>query len=59
VDAIRESISKLLGIGGENIGVKAKTPEGMGTENAAIAHAVVLLQQSSQRVSRTGRKRST
>jgi len=60
VDAIRETLSKLLGIGGENIGVKAKTPEGMGTENAAIAHAVVLLQQSSsQRVSRIGRKRST
>jgi hypothetical protein len=27
------------------VGVKAKTPEGMGTDNAAIAHAVVLLQK--------------
>lgn len=41
--AIREHLSQLLGIGGADIGIKAKTPEGMGTENAAIAHAVVLL----------------
>jgi len=27
--------------------VKAKTPEGMGTENAAIAHVVVLLEKRS------------
>jgi len=45
--AIREHLSKLLGIGGEDIGIKAKTPEGMGTENAAIAHAVVLLGKAS------------
>jgi 2-C-methyl-D-erythritol 2,4-cyclodiphosphate synthase len=44
---IREHLSKLLGIGGEHIGIKAKTPEGMGTENAAIAHAVVLLAKAS------------
>jgi len=45
--AIREHLSKRLGIGGENIGIKAKTPEGMGTENAAIAHAMVLLGKAS------------
>jgi hypothetical protein len=27
------------------VGIKAKTPEGMGTDNAAIAHAVVLLKR--------------
>jgi len=43
---IRESLSALLGIGPEQIGIKAKTPEGMGTDNAAIAHAAVLLQKS-------------
>ena len=43
---IRENLSKLLGIGPEQIGIKAKTPEGMGTDNAAIAHAAVLLQRS-------------
>jgi 2-C-methyl-D-erythritol 2,4-cyclodiphosphate synthase len=41
--AIRQRISELLGIGSHAISVKAKTPEGMGTENAAIAHAIVLL----------------
>jgi 2-C-methyl-D-erythritol 2,4-cyclodiphosphate synthase len=45
--AIREHLSTLLGIGGEAIGIKAKTPEGMGTERAAIAHAVVLLGKAS------------
>jgi 2-C-methyl-D-erythritol 2,4-cyclodiphosphate synthase len=47
VGAMRERLSELLGIGGEDIGIKAKTPEGMGTENAAIAHAVVLLGRTS------------
>jgi len=41
--AIRERVAELLGIASDAIGVKAKTPEGMGTDNAAIAHAVVLL----------------
>jgi 2-C-methyl-D-erythritol 2,4-cyclodiphosphate synthase len=43
VPAMRQSLSKLLRIDGEAIGIKAKTPEGIGTEKAAIAHAVVLL----------------
>jgi 2C-methyl-D-erythritol 2,4-cyclodiphosphate synthase len=33
----------LLGIEPEQVGIKAKTPEGIGTDNAAIAQAVVLL----------------
>ena len=41
--AIRERVAELLGIASDAVGVKAKTPEGMGTDNAAIAHAVVLL----------------
>lgn len=44
---IRRRISELLGIGTQAISVKAKTPEGMGTENAAIAHAIVLLKRAS------------
>src|SRR6476620_4819274 len=43
---IRDNLSNLLGIAAEQIGIKAKTPEGMGTENAAIAHAAVLLERS-------------
>jgi len=41
--AIRESIAGLLGVEPGQISVKAKTPEGVGTDNAAIAHVVVLL----------------
>lgn len=43
--AIRESVARLLGIGPDCVGLKAKTPEGLGTDNAAIAHAVVLLRE--------------
>jgi 2-C-methyl-D-erythritol 2,4-cyclodiphosphate synthase len=43
--AIRERLVQLLGISADCIGIKAKTPEGMGTDNAAIAHAVVLLEK--------------
>lgn len=40
---IQQHLAELLGIAADAVGVKAKTPEGMGTENAAIAHVVVLL----------------
>lgn len=45
--AIRERVARLLGISADCVGLKAKTPEGMGTDNAAIAHAVVLLRKNS------------
>src|SRR5437868_6234810 len=41
--AIRSRVSELLGIPEDCVGIKAKTPEGMGTDNAAIAHVAVLL----------------
>ncbi len=41
---IRESVAKLLGIGVDQVSIKAKTPEGTGTDNAAIAHAFVLVE---------------
>jgi 2-C-methyl-D-erythritol 2,4-cyclodiphosphate synthase len=44
--AIRARISELLGIPSNAIGIKAKTPEGMGTDNAAIAHVTVLLEKA-------------
>jgi 2-C-methyl-D-erythritol 2,4-cyclodiphosphate synthase len=44
-DEIRARVAELLKIPTDRVGIKAKTPEGMGTENAAIAHAVVLLEQ--------------
>jgi 2-C-methyl-D-erythritol 2,4-cyclodiphosphate synthase len=46
-NAIRANVAKLLGIPPDCIGVKAKTPEGIGTDNAAIAHAIVLLEKTS------------
>jgi len=41
--AIRTRVAGLMGLAENCIGIKAKTPEGMGTDNAAIAHAAVLL----------------
>lgn len=40
---IQKRVAELIGVKPDQIGIKAKTPEGMGTENAAIAHVVVLL----------------
>jgi 2-C-methyl-D-erythritol 2,4-cyclodiphosphate synthase len=44
--AIRQHVAELLGVSADCVGLKAKTPEGMGTDNAAIAHAVVLLEKA-------------
>src|SRR5438874_8191746 len=38
--AIQHRVAELLGVRPDQVCVKAKTPEGMGTEKAAIAHAV-------------------
>jgi 2-C-methyl-D-erythritol 2,4-cyclodiphosphate synthase len=43
--AIQASVASLLGLPSNCVGVKAKTPEGLGTENAAIAHVIVLLER--------------
>lgn len=42
---LQQSVADLLNIEPSCVGIKAKTPEGMGTENAAIAHAIVLLEE--------------
>ncbi len=47
--AIRVSVAKLLGVRGDCVGLKAKTPEGLNLENAAIAHVVVLLEKHPKR----------
>jgi 2-C-methyl-D-erythritol 2,4-cyclodiphosphate synthase len=44
---IRERVATLLGISPDRVGLKAKTPEGLGTENAAVAQVVVLLEEKS------------
>lgn len=40
---IQAHVAKLLNVKPSDVGIKAKTPEGMGTDNAAIAHVALLL----------------
>lgn len=42
---IRAHVAELLGIPKDCVGLKAKTPEGIPTDNAAIANVVVLLER--------------
>lgn len=44
--AIREHVAELLNVAADCVGLKAKTPEGLGTDNAAIANVVVLLEKT-------------
>jgi 2-C-methyl-D-erythritol 2,4-cyclodiphosphate synthase len=43
---IRSRVAGLLGIPEDWVGLKAKTPEGLNNDNAAVAHVVVLLQRT-------------
>jgi 2-C-methyl-D-erythritol 2,4-cyclodiphosphate synthase len=47
--AIRTRVAELLGIPCECVGLKAKTPEGLNLDHAAVAHAVVLLEKRHHR----------
>jgi 2-C-methyl-D-erythritol 2,4-cyclodiphosphate synthase len=42
---IRARVAKLLGVHLDCVGLKAKTPEGMNLDHAALAHVVVLLEK--------------
>jgi 2-C-methyl-D-erythritol 2,4-cyclodiphosphate synthase len=42
---MRERVAELLRIVPANVGIKAKTPEGLDADNVAQAHAVVLLER--------------
>jgi 2-C-methyl-D-erythritol 2,4-cyclodiphosphate synthase len=46
---IRERVAELLGILPANVGIKAKTPEGLNANHVAQAHAVVLLERIEER----------
>ena len=46
--AIRKHVAELCAIPEDCVGLKAKTPEGTHTDNAAIAHVAVLLQKSTR-----------
>jgi 2-C-methyl-D-erythritol 2,4-cyclodiphosphate synthase len=56
-NAIRANVAKLLSIPPDCIGIKAKTPEGIGTDNAAIAHAIVLLEKLPAKKKATKKKK--
>jgi 2-C-methyl-D-erythritol 2,4-cyclodiphosphate synthase len=47
--AIRSHVAQLLRISADCVGLKAKTPEGVPTENAAIANVVVLLEKKASK----------
>ena len=47
--SIRTRVAELLGVHINSVGLKAKTPEGLGTDNTAIAHVVALLETAKTR----------
>ena len=49
---IRVRLAELLGITANCVGLKAKTPEGLNSENAVLAHVVVLLEGIQKKSSR-------
>lgn len=57
--AIRAHVAELLGIPVDCVSLKAKTPEGIGTDNAAIANVVVLLGKLVTNAKKTAPARTT
>jgi 2-C-methyl-D-erythritol 2,4-cyclodiphosphate synthase len=55
---IRGRLAQLLGVHADCVGLKAKTPEGLNLENAAIAHVVVLLERAALPNARRKAKKS-
>jgi 2-C-methyl-D-erythritol 2,4-cyclodiphosphate synthase len=47
---LRESVADLLLVSPRDVGIKAKTPEGMNLDHVAIAHATVLLESIDMQV---------
>jgi 2-C-methyl-D-erythritol 2,4-cyclodiphosphate synthase len=41
---LRERVAELLGVKPGEVGIKAKTPEGLNQDGVAVAHATVLLE---------------
>jgi 2-C-methyl-D-erythritol 2,4-cyclodiphosphate synthase len=41
---LRERVAELLGVKPGEVGIKAKTPEGLDQDHVAVAHATVLLE---------------
>jgi len=47
--AIRTRVAALLGLHCDCVGLKAKTPEGLNLDHAAVAHVVVLLEKTKKK----------
>jgi 2-C-methyl-D-erythritol 2,4-cyclodiphosphate synthase len=59
--SIRGCVAQLVGVHGDCVGLKAKTPEGLNLENTAVAHVVVLLERrtpkkASKKAQKTSRR---
>jgi len=55
--AIRKRVAELLGVDADCVGLKAKTPEGLNLDNAAVAHVGVLLEKTGS-TKKTPRRKS-
>jgi len=51
-NVIRTRVAELLGVHCDCVGLKAKTPEGLNLDNAALAHVVVLLEKVRKKIVR-------
>jgi len=54
---IRTRVAELLGVHPDCVGLKAKTPEGLNLDNAAVSHVVALLEKISAVKKKTPRKK--
>jgi 2-C-methyl-D-erythritol 2,4-cyclodiphosphate synthase len=57
--AIRARVAELLGLPADCVGLKAKTPEGLNLDNAALAHVVVLLEKTLLKKKKTPKKKAS
>jgi 2-C-methyl-D-erythritol 2,4-cyclodiphosphate synthase len=55
---IRTRVAELLGLHRDCVGLKAKTPEGLNLDNAAIAHVVALLERSASAKARSAKRKT-
>jgi 2-C-methyl-D-erythritol 2,4-cyclodiphosphate synthase len=55
---IRTRVAELLGLPTDCVGLKAKTPEGLDLDSAAMAHAVVLLERAASAKSASAKRKT-
>ena len=55
--AIRTRVAELLEVHPDCVGLKAKTPEGLNLDNAALAHVAVLLEKATRKKAKRAKAR--